>query len=174
MSGCSRYPILLFLLLIVIAIISVNISAVKVNKKSEEFVKLFNGGVDRRSRDSSSSSEEDLPLTKFNLNGIAEFFHHFKGSQRCGQLGRRILKDTQRLFDSAADHHPLHRHHRRGPRHISHHLSQLYSRYSTDCCDDDDWMDICWVPWWIPIQLVPRWCCPPNSGLDLWTAAAAE
>lgn len=138
MSGCSRYPTLLFLLLLVIAIISVNISAVKVNKKSEEFVKLFNGGGGGRDS-SSSSSEEDLPLTKFNLNGIAEFFHHFKGSQRCGQLGRRILKDTQRLFDPAADHHHQHRHHhRRGPRHISHHLSQLYSRYSTDCCDDDD------------------------------------
>lgn len=123
------------LFLSVIAILLVSISAVEINsKKREQFVKLFNGGGGR-SVSSSSSSEEDFPLHKFNLNGIVEFFQHFTGSKRCGKLGRRILKDTHRLFDPAAGHGHGHR----SRRHISHHLSELYSRYA-DCCDD--WMTL--------------------------------
>lgn len=121
----SSYKVLLLIFFTVIFVVAV-VSA----KKNE---KLFGGGGARDSSHSREleSSEEDFELNKFNLNDISEFFHHFKGSKRCGKLGRRILKDTHRLFHPAADHRHINR------KRCSHHLSQLYSRYSSDCCSND-------------------------------------
>lgn len=91
-------------------------------RKSESLIKLFpDGGINSGSEE--FTSEEDYRLNKFHFN--VDFF---KESERCGNLGQRILKDTQRLFDNAAAAAV-------NPHRISHHLSHLYSRYADECCD---------------------------------------
>lgn len=123
-------------LLVLVTSIFLSLSLALEERKSEALFNLFNGrgggggGGGGPISEEFESSEEDFPINKFQGHVIVEFFQHFKGSKRCGKLGRRILKKTQQLFHPAAD-----RLQHISRRRLSHHLSRLYSRYASDCCD---------------------------------------
>lgn len=69
------------------------------------------------------SSEEDFEVSDhFNFAGINTFFRNFGDNHQCGGLGRRILKDTRKLFQPNMPSSNRH--------HLSHHLSRLYSRFA--------------------------------------------